>query len=70
MIHPNSLQLYYMKSVYLFICFVCQLNFLPLPKLLVVITTAQLDSTKPKFRFCAGSNPARGVSMNRDGEDL
>ena len=59
-----------MKSVYLFICFVCQLNFLPLPKLLVIITTAQLDSTKPKRRFCTGSNPARDVSKNCDCEDL
>ena len=29
----------------------------------VVITTAQLHSTKSEIRFCAGSNPARGVSM-------
>ena len=36
----------------------------------VVITTAQLHSTKPELRFCAGSNPARGVPENRDGEDL
>ena len=36
----------------------------------VVITTAQLNSTKSEFRFCAGSNPARGVSEIRDGEDL
>ena len=36
----------------------------------VVITTAQLHSTKPGLRFCAGSNPARGVSEIRDGEDL
>ena len=36
----------------------------------VVITTAQLHSTKPELRFCAGSNPARGVSKIRDGEDL
>ena len=28
----------------------------------VVITTAQLHSTKTELRFCAGSNPARGVS--------
>ena len=35
----------------------------------VVITTAQLHSTKPELRFCAGSNPARGVSEIRDGED-
>ena len=36
----------------------------------VVITTAQLHSTKPELRFCTGSNPARGVSEIRDGEDL
>ena len=36
----------------------------------VVITTAQLHSTKLELRFCAGSNPARGVSGTRDGEDL
>ena len=35
-----------------------------------VITTAQLHSTKPELRFCVGSNPARGVSEIRDGEDL
>ena len=27
----------------------------------VVITTAQLHSTKPGLKFCSGSNPARGV---------
>ena len=36
----------------------------------VVITTAQLHLTKPELRFCAGSNPARGVSEIRDMEDL
>ena len=36
----------------------------------VVITTAQLHSSKPELRLCAGSNPARGVSETRDGEDL
>ena len=36
----------------------------------VVLTTAQLHSTKPQLRFCAGSNPARGASEIRDGEDL
>ena len=36
----------------------------------MVITTAQLHSSKPELRFCAGSNPARGVSEIRDGEDL
>ena len=35
----------------------------------VVITTAQLHSTKPELRFCTGSNPACGVSEIRDGED-
>ena len=36
----------------------------------VVITTTQLHSTKPELRFCAGSNPAHGVSEIHDGEDL
>ena len=36
----------------------------------VVITTTQLHSTKPELRFCAGSNPARGVPEISDGEDL
>ena len=36
----------------------------------VVITTAQLHSTKPKLRFCAGSKPAHAMSEIRDGEDL
>ena len=36
----------------------------------MVITTAQLYSTKPKLRFCAGSNPAHGVSEIRDDQDL
>ena len=36
----------------------------------VVITTTQLHSTKPELGFCAGSNPARGVSEIHDGEDL
>ena len=36
----------------------------------VVITPAQLHSTKLELRFCAGSNPACGVSEIRDGEDL
>ena len=35
-----------------------------------VITTAQLHSTKPKLRFCAGSKPARCVLEICDGEDL
>ena len=38
--------------------------------LVVVITTTQLHSSKPELRFCAGSNPARGVSDICDGEDL
>ena len=36
----------------------------------VVITTAQLHSTKPELRLCANSNPVRGVSEIRDGEHL
>ena len=36
----------------------------------VVVTTAQLHSTKPELRFCADSNPARGVSEIHDGENL
>ena len=36
----------------------------------VVITTAQIQSTKPELKLCAGSNPVRGVSEIRDGEDL
>ena len=37
----------------------------------VVVTTAvQLHSKKPKLRFCAGSNPACGVSEIRNGKDL
>ena len=36
----------------------------------VVINTAQLHSSKPELRFCAGSNPGRGVLEIRDSEDL
>ena len=36
----------------------------------VVITTAQLHSSKPELMFCVGSNPAHGVSEIRDDEDL
>ena len=36
----------------------------------VVITTAQLHSTKSELRFGAGSYPVRGVSEIRNGEDL
>ena len=36
----------------------------------VVITTAQLHSSKSELRFCAGSYPACGMSEIRDGEDL
>ena len=36
----------------------------------MVITTAELHATEPELRFCTGSNPARGVSEIRDGEDL
>ena len=36
----------------------------------MVITTAELQSTKPGLRLSAGSSPARGVSKIQDGEDL
>ena len=36
----------------------------------MVITSVQLHSTTPELRFCAGSNPAHGVSEICDVEDL
>ena len=36
----------------------------------VVITTAQLHSTKTELRFSAGLNSARGVLEIRDGGDI
>ena len=36
----------------------------------MVITTAQLHSTKSELRLCAGSGPARGVSGIRYGEGI
>ena len=42
----------------------------PFRSVIVVITTAQLHSTKPELRFCVSSNPADSVSEIRDGEDL
>ena len=36
----------------------------------LVIATAQLHSTVPELRFCADSNPARGMSETCDGEDI
>ena len=36
----------------------------------VVITITQLHSTKPELRLCAGSNPTRGVTEIRGGENL
>ena len=35
-----------------------------------IVSTAQLYSTKPKLRFCAGSNPVNGVLEIRNGVDL
>ena len=40
------------------------------PSGVVVITTAQLHSTKSELRFCADLNPARSMSEIRDAEDL
>ena len=45
-------------------------KYISLRRGVVVMTTAQLHSTKPELRFCAGSNPARGVLEIRDGVDL
>ena len=50
--------------------FVCQLWVILWSRGVVVITTAQLYSTKPELRSCAGSNPARSMSEMRDGENL
>ena len=36
----------------------------------VAITIAQLHSTKPKLRFCTGSNLACSMSEILDGDDL
>ena len=36
----------------------------------VVLTGAQVHSTKSELRFCAGANPACGVSESCDGENL
>ena len=37
---------------------------------LLIITTAQLNSTKSELKFYAGSNPDRGVSEVCDGGNL
>ena len=37
------------------------INVAPWRRGVVVTTTAQLHSTMSELRFCAGSNPARGV---------
>ena len=49
---------------------VTQLHVAPWYCGVVLITTAQLHSTKPELRFFVGSNPARNISEIRDGEDL
>ena len=36
----------------------------------VVITTAQLHSSKPEISFCTGSKPVCSMSEIGDGEDL
>ena len=36
----------------------------------MVITTAQLHSTRPELTLCAGSSPTCSMSEIRDGEDL
>ena len=58
----------------LFLTLFDQIEIMPLIDLrrrgVVVITTAQLYSTKSELGFCADSNPARGELEIRDGEDL
>ena len=39
-------------------------------RVVVVITTVQLHSTKPELMFCAGWNPTGGVLEIRDGDYL
>ena len=53
-------------------CFLDVASFLALlwRRGVVVMTAAQLPSTKPELRFCAGPNPARSVSDIRNSEDL
>ena len=36
----------------------------------VVVNAANRHPAKSQFRFCAGSNPAHGVSEIRDGEEF
>ena len=36
----------------------------------LVIITAQLHSSNPKLRFCAGTSPAYGVSEICDSENI
>ena len=47
-----------------------RLKHLKLRRGVMVITTAQLHSTKPELRFCTGSNHACDLSEICDGEDL
>ena len=46
------------------------LSYYPCCRGVAVLTTAEFHSTKPELSSCAGTNPARGVSEIRDGEDL
>ena len=36
----------------------------------MIVATAYLHTAKPELKFCAGSNPGRGVLDFHDGEDL
>ena len=58
-----------------FPCRICEKMYLAKIKVqqrhgVVIITTAQLNSTKLELRFCTGSNPARSVLEICDSEDL
>ena len=70
--HENTLTSNKSRKSYLFNFFnrfTC-LKLLRWRRGVAVITAGYLHSTKPKLRFCAGSNPACGLSKIRDGEDL
>ena len=82
-VHLTSIDITLGLALYQFLLFHCfythngSLGILYFPEALreiiersLVITTAQLHSTKLELSFCTGSNSAQGVSEIRNGEDL
>ena len=57
-----SVQDFYHQKYHCFTNSRSALKFYDMMDHVVVITTAQIHSTKPELMFCAGSNHARGVS--------